>query len=285
MDTKQNLLDSWTEEYRVSIEDWYRDRVIGHYFGGDHFKAHFVLNLFTTIGWYWLLGSVYTLFDTTSLGRYVRKYKVQDKTLVKWRTMVKLFRQLLINQATTVVLGVVAFKLKHTYTECQMTFPTLSRFVLEWITFVLVRETLFYYSHRLIHQPTLYKWIHKKHHEWTAPIAITAMYCHPIENIVANVLPVVLGPVVMNSHDLVSYIWQMHVIAETLNAHSGYHFPFFSSSRFHDFHHDKFNANFGINGLLDWLHGTDKLFRQSKTFAKHKRYYSLNPPKDKKKNM
>lgn len=38
---------------------------------------------------------------------------------------------------------------------------------------------------RLLHHPTLYKKIHKKHHEWTAPIGVISVYAHPIEHVVS----------------------------------------------------------------------------------------------------
>lgn len=41
-------------------------------------------------------------------------------------------------------------------------------------------------SHRLIHHPLLYKHIHKKHHEWTAPVGIVSIYAHPIEHVVSS---------------------------------------------------------------------------------------------------
>lgn len=39
---------------------------------------------------------------------------------------------------------------------------------------------------RLLHHPKLYKKIHKKHHEWTAPIGVIALYCHPVEHVVGR---------------------------------------------------------------------------------------------------
>ena len=66
------------------------------------------------------------------------------------------------------------------------------------------------------------------------------MYAHPLENYVSNILPVLLGPVIMNSHNLSTYIWMAYVILETISAHSGYQFPLNPISPvFHDFHHLK----------------------------------------------
>jgi methylsterol monooxygenase len=58
-------------------------------------------------------------------------------------------------------------------------------------------------------------------------------------------------------------------ILRTLNDHSGYHLPFFPSPEAHDFHHLKFNECYGFLGILDYLHGTDTLFRSSPPFKRH----------------
>ena len=43
------------------------------------------------------------------------------------------------------------------------------------------RQVNFYYLHRLLHHPRLYASVHKMHHEYSAPFALMAIYCHPVE--------------------------------------------------------------------------------------------------------
>lgn len=62
---------------------------------------------------------------------------------------------------------------------------------------ILGRELLFYYGHRLMHHPKLYKHLHKKHHEYVAPVAYSAQYCTFTEHVVSNILPLLIPAVLM----------------------------------------------------------------------------------------
>ena len=70
--------------------------------------------------------------------------------------------------------------------------------------------------------------------------------------------------------------WQSITASTAINTHSGYHIPFFPSPEAHDFHHLRFNVNYGVMGWLDYLHGTDSSFRSSEQYQRHKTYFSVD---------
>ncbi|TPX24742.1 hypothetical protein DIZ76_010180 [Coccidioides immitis] len=140
--------------------------------------------------------------------------------------------------------------------------PSLPEIARDFIICLLIREALFYYSHRLLHHRIFYARIHKLHHRFTAPVALAAQYAHPIEHIVANVLPITLPPALLKSHILTFWTFLAYELSNTALVHSGYDF-FSGIAKMHDLHHEKFNLNYGSIGLLDWFHGTDKLHKRT----------------------
>ncbi|KAH9396106.1 hypothetical protein TYRP_020190 [Tyrophagus putrescentiae] len=298
--TNLNLIDRLTEPYRASLEHLYSHHLLGGLFSGNEPLAEFTINTALSIGLYWALGLLYLAVDLLQPWSVVLlRYKVQAPNPnrrpppITSVTLSRLARQVLANQLLTAVLsGAIllgkSLTLKssffnyhhhHHHHHHHHRFPPLTRLALEWAVFTFVRELLFYYSHRALHHPLLYRAIHKRHHEWTAPIALTSIYCHPVEHVISNLFPVIAGPLLLASHPLVTFAWEAYVVVITMHHHCGYHFPFTPFSPvFHDFHHLRGTGNFGIFGFFDWLHGTDRLFRASPNWPLDRMYFSLTPP-------
>ncbi|KAK9694876.1 hypothetical protein K7432_013253 [Basidiobolus ranarum] len=70
-------------------------------------------------------------------------------------------------------------------------------------------------------------------------------------------IPLLAGPLIMNSHMITVWIWLVLGIMNAVNSHCGFALPGMPSPLAHDFHHQQFNNNFGVLGFLDFWHGTN----------------------------
>lgn len=147
--------------------------------------------------------------------------------------------------------------------------PPLTVFARDFAVSILLNDTLFYWAHRMLHHPSIYQYVHKKHHRFNMSIGIAAAFAHPVEDLLANLIPTLIGCVIMGSHVIVLATWLLVRLTETVDAHSGYSFsfspfhllPFQGGAERHDFHHSKNVGCYGAFTIFwDWFCGTDKAF-------------------------
>ncbi len=77
--------------------------------------------------------------------------------------------------------------------------PTWRRVVVDLVFCMVVEDVFQYILHRALHLPSLYPLIHKVHHEWTTPFALSASYAHPAEVFILA-LAAFAGPVIARPH-------------------------------------------------------------------------------------
>ena len=219
---------------------------------------------------YWTLGLAFLLLDWARRPACLYRHKIQLDVGLDTAALPRLFRTLLVGQA--LVLLPLSLFLGWLSTSCGVGIvvreapPAVGGAMWQIAAFVAWEEVAFYYSHRALHLPFLYRRIHKVHHEWKTPVALAASYAHPAELLVSNVLPLVAGPVLCRAHVLTCYVWFVVAIAGSQLHHCGYrlwflHLPWDAQPMFHDYHHEAFSGNYGLLTVLDWVHGTDKAWR------------------------
>jgi len=169
-------------------------------------------------------------------------------------------------------------------TVCFLFFPFFRFFGCEtytpiphWTTFLwqitacfIINDFLFYWAHRFLHLGFIYKHVHKKHHLFKQSIGIASEFAHPFEDIIAAAIPTLLPPMILSCHLSVIWVYIFLREWETLDAHSGYSFPWSvwnlfpwlnGGPNFHDFHHSVNIGNFGMLRFWDWALGTDIKYR------------------------
>ncbi|EAW16917.1 sterol desaturase family protein [Aspergillus fischeri NRRL 181] len=207
-----------------------------------------------------LPATVYMLIDTL-FPKFSQRHKIQGARRQPTRHQIQhCIKVCLFNHAWIVALQFILLYLRgfnHAYLNMEPTVPSLKTFIVDCIFGLLAREVSFYYVHRALHHPSIYAYIHKMHHKYTTPVAFAAEYAHPVEHLLANVLPIMFPLYLKGAHFLTVMAFGVFELWEAAADHSGYDFLKLPPAELHDLHHEKFRVNYGTIGLMDWIHGTD----------------------------
>lgn len=89
-------------------------------------------------------------------------------------------------------------------------FPSPLTLVWQVAVCAMVEDTMFYWSHRLLHTKFLHKWVHKWHHKFNnaaSTIAIASENALPPEFVLGNLIPVIAGPLLLRGHIFLFWFW------------------------------------------------------------------------------
>ncbi|MBS1646459.1 MAG: sterol desaturase family protein [Bacteroidetes bacterium] len=145
------------------------------------------------------------------------------------------------------------------YTQFYTFKPGDEKNVFFWIAFPLmyvVHDAYFYFTHRLMHHPKIFKYVHLTHHQSTNPSPFAAFAFHPIEAVIeAGIFPLLLfGMPLCRWHLFFFFVMQM---LYNVYGHLGWElYPKkFSSSAVgkwintsvcHNQHHHYFKGNYSL---------------------------------------
>jgi len=121
---------------------------------------------------------------------------------------------------------------------------------------ILLHDAYFYWTHRLMHHPKIFRHVHLVHHRSTNPSPWAAYSFHPFEAVVQAVFFfffVVLVP----AHGLALFVFLVYMIVRNVLGHLGIEFlpawfvrnkwlNLHTTTTHHDLHHKHVNGNYGL---------------------------------------
>jgi sterol desaturase/sphingolipid hydroxylase (fatty acid hydroxylase superfamily) len=134
---------------------------------------------------------------------------------------------------------------------------------------IVIHDAYFYWTHRTMHHPRLYRWMHRTHHLSTDPTPWAAYAFSPAEAFVqAGIAPVIIFTLPVHPTAFALFmIWQ---ISFNVVGHNGYEiYPrwflrtplgyVLNSPTHHALHHEKFRGNYSLYfNVWDRLMGTNR---------------------------
>jgi methylsterol monooxygenase/4-alpha-methyl-delta7-sterol-4alpha-methyl oxidase len=240
-------------------------------------QLHLYFVTITTLPWTIIINLIFWLCYKYE-NDFIRSYKLTNVEWVwnenpeKWKVLFpKVLKRYLFNYSLlgSPIVQASLYLITPNYEPSES--PSIITMILQISFCILCEDFFFYWSHRLLHQPLLYKLIHKTHHEFYNSISIACIYTHPVEFVIGNMFPLLAGPLIFKSsmHIITFVIWINIRMISTHDGHSGYDFPFSvikllpfqTSGGYHIHHHLKNIGNYASSmRIWDTIFGTNVEF-------------------------
>ena len=219
---------------------------------------------------YFILAGIPFLIFYKLYTNYFSKNKIQIKTAKRKDFIREMLHSL---QATVVIVLVALIFLLTPLRGYTQIYENISDFPTWWIPIsllfsLIIHDTYFYWMHRTLHHPKLYKQAHLIHHQSTNPSPWASFSFHIFESVAeAMVVPIIIFTLPMHKITLLLF----GVVSTMINVygHLGFEiapkwfrqtwlFEILNTSVHHNLHHEKFKGNYGLYfRIWDRLMGTE----------------------------
>ncbi|URE12377.1 C-4 methylsterol oxidase [Musa troglodytarum] len=196
--------------------------------------AHFSEFQLATIGSFLIHESAFFLsgFPSIFLERsgLFSKYKIQKKRNTAEAHKKCISRLILYHVCVNLPVMLISYPaFRYMGLSSSLPLPNWTVIVSQIIFYFILEDFVFYWGHRILHTKWLYKHVHSIHHEHATPFGLTSEYAHPAEILFLGFATIV-GPALTGPHLLTLWLWMVLRVLETVEVHSGYHFPWSPSN-------------------------------------------------------
>lgn len=207
-----------------------------------------------------IAGGMYLLFYVLLRQRH-KWVKIQDK-YPKTRQVI---REMLFSLQTTLIFAVQFALFLFVFRDHTLIYEHVSDYGVPYYLFTIVlmffiHDTYFYWMHRLIHHPKLYRKVHLVHHQSVNPTPFASYSFHWVESILEGmIIPLIVFTLPVHPSALILFLLGQFMI--NVYGHLGFElFPrgfnrtwigrWINTSVAHNQHHKHFTGNYGLYFLF-----------------------------------
>jgi len=219
---------------------------------------------------YFVIAGIPFLICYVLSANWLSKNKIQGRKVLRRDTV----REILHSMQTTAVLAIIAYVVLYTpFSNYTKVYTRLTDHAAWWLPLsvllcLIIHDTYFYWMHRLLHHPRIFKHTHLLHHKSTNPSPWTSYSFHFIESWTEGAVLFVIV-FLIPVHPLTILLFTISAFIINVYGHLGYEivprrfrqsvfFEFFNTSVHHNLHHSKFKGNYGLYfRVWDRLMGTE----------------------------
>lgn len=220
--------------------------------------TQYILHLGMNFARYFLLAGIPFLIFYLMFPEKFSRNKIQARFAQKKDFLREIFYSL---QTIFIITGVGVLIIKSPLRAYTQMYTEVEEYPLWWIPFSLVlalilHDTYFYWMHRTVHHPRLFKRVHLLHHKSVNPSPWASYSFHFLEACLeALIAPIILFSIPLHPIALISFT----LVAFGINVygHLGYEiaprwfrhswlFEILNTSTHHNLHHKKFKGNYGL---------------------------------------
>ncbi len=207
---------------------------------------------------YFIIAGIPFVFIYFVFNKYFKNAKIQDKEAKKK----DFFREVKNSMVSTLIFAIVAiiFTVSPLSAFTQI-YTDINAFPIWWIPVsviiaLVVHDTYFYWMHRTLHHPKIYKKAHLVHHQSINPSPWASYSFHASEAVLeAMILPIIIILIPLHPLGIMSFAISSFII--NVYGHLGFEicpkwlrksflFEIVNTSVHHNLHHSKFKGNYGL---------------------------------------
>lgn len=222
---------------------------------------------------FWIFNTIMLMIEIFDIS-WIDQYRIQkDKPKIRFQKEIVnlLIKETIIHQITVFLAGPILYYV-FTYfghVELYGERPSWYKIAGCQLLFMLSEDTIFFWTHYLLHTRWLYQHIHKKHHVYKQPTSVTAVLSDPIESIQTQTAMWFMPVFLCQNHIVTLSVWMALRAYQTFCAHAGYNFPYITTQYWlpewmpgalaHDYHHQHGQWNYGsFFSFWDQIMGTHR---------------------------